>query len=48
MSRLLLLLAVLAGLGLSSCQCSDKPDIGPVEDAGTASLVTQADTLLPA
>lgn len=20
------------GLGLSSCQCSNKPDIGPVED----------------
>ncbi len=31
MKRLLFVVAVLLTVGLSSCQCADKPDIGPVE-----------------
>lgn len=31
MRRLLLFAAILLSVGLSSCQCADKPDIGPVE-----------------
>lgn len=30
--RTLLVLAVCAPLAIAGCQCSDKPDIGPVED----------------
>lgn len=30
--KYLIAVCLLLGLGLSSCQCSDKPDIGPVED----------------
>lgn len=32
MKRLLTFVALFLVVGLSSCQCSDKPDIGPVED----------------
>lgn len=32
MRRILILACLFACFGLSSCQCSDKPDIGPVED----------------
>lgn len=32
MRTLLLLFALTASLGLSSCQCSDKPPMSPVED----------------
>lgn len=31
MKRILIVLAVLLSVGLSSCQCSKKPDVGPVE-----------------
>lgn len=31
MRRLLTFVALFLVVGLSSCQCSDKPDIGPVE-----------------
>jgi hypothetical protein len=31
MKRLLIFAALLLTVGLSSCQCADKPDIGPVE-----------------
>jgi hypothetical protein len=31
MKRLLIAVAVLLSVGLSSCQCSEKPDVGPVE-----------------
>ena len=31
MKRLLIFAAVLLSVGLSSCQCAEKPDIGPVE-----------------
>lgn len=31
MTRVLLFAALLLTVGLSSCQCSEKPDIGPVE-----------------
>jgi hypothetical protein len=32
MKRTLLFLALVLSVGLSSCQCADKPDVGPVED----------------
>jgi hypothetical protein len=32
MKRILLFASLLLCFGLSSCQCSDKPDVGPVED----------------
>ena len=32
MKRFFLILVFLVPLWLSSCQCSNKPDIGPVED----------------
>jgi hypothetical protein len=31
MKRLLIFTAIVLTAGLSSCQCSEKPDIGPVE-----------------
>jgi len=31
MKRLLIFAALLLTVGLSSCQCNEKPDIGPVE-----------------
>ena len=31
MKRLLIFAALLLTVGLSSCQCADKPDVGPVE-----------------
>jgi hypothetical protein len=31
MKRILIFAALLLCVGLSSCQCSEKPDIGPVE-----------------
>lgn len=40
MKRLFALLAILLAIGFSSCQCSDKPDIGPVEDEDQASAVS--------
>jgi len=30
--RTLIILAVCAPLSIAGCQCSEKPDIGPVED----------------
>jgi hypothetical protein len=32
MKRRLAFVALVLCVGLSSCQCSEKPDIGPVED----------------
>lgn len=32
MNRLLLFVALVLCTGLASCQCADKPDVGPVED----------------
>ena len=32
MRRYLLFTALVLCFGLSSCQCADKPDIGPVDD----------------
>jgi uncharacterized membrane-anchored protein len=31
MKRILIFVAIVLCVGLSSCQCADKPDIGPVE-----------------
>jgi hypothetical protein len=39
MKRLFAFLALLLAIGFSSCQCSDKPDIGPVEDENQASVI---------
>ncbi len=36
MKRFLLLTALFLTFGLSSCQCSDKPPIGPVENASAS------------
>ncbi len=39
MKRFLFVAVLFLAFGLSSCQCSDKPEIGPVEDGGpTATL----------
>jgi hypothetical protein len=40
MRRLFAFAALLLCFGLSSCQCSEKPDIGPVEDDDQQSTVT--------
>jgi len=34
MKRLLLFVVLVLCTGLASCQCADKPDVGPVEDEG--------------
>ncbi len=39
--RLILILALLA-LGLGSCQCSDKPEVGPVEEAAAVQAGSQS------
>lgn len=31
MKRVLIFAVLVLSLGLSSCQCSEKPDVGPVE-----------------
>ncbi|NNF03052.1 MAG: hypothetical protein HKN17_01190 [Rhodothermales bacterium] len=38
MTRFLGLLLVTVTLSLGSCQCSNKPDVGPVEEADSAEL----------
>jgi hypothetical protein len=40
MRRLFAFAALLLCFGLSSCQCSEKPDIGPVENDDQQSTVT--------
>jgi len=42
MKRLLLFTAIVLCAGLSSCQCADKPDIGPVEGDNEQSQVLPA------
>jgi hypothetical protein len=42
MKRLLIFTAIILCAGLSSCQCADKPDIGPVEDDEQQSQVLPA------
>jgi hypothetical protein len=39
MKRLLIFAAILLCVGLSSCQCADKPDIGPVEGEDEQAVV---------
>lgn len=34
MKKLLIVFTLLFGGLLQSCQCADKPDVGPVEDEG--------------
>ena len=45
MKRILIFAALLLTVGLSSCQCADKPDIGPVEgdDEQSQLVVPQAE-----
>jgi hypothetical protein len=45
MKRLLIFAALLLTVGLSSCQCAEKPDIGPVEgdDEQSQLVVPQAE-----
>jgi hypothetical protein len=47
MKRLLTFVALFLVVGLSSCQCSDKPDIGPVEgdDEQSALVESRAESL---
>jgi hypothetical protein len=39
MKRVLLFAVFLLSVGLSSCQCSEKPDVGPVEGDDEQSAV---------
>ncbi len=39
-SRLFVIAAVLT-LGLAACQCSNKPDVGPVEEAQSAIIAVR-------
>ena len=39
MKRVLIFAVLLLSFGLSSCQCANKPDIGPVEDDDEQSAV---------
>ena len=39
MTRFLGLLLVTATLSLGSCQCSNKPDVGPVEEEASAEQI---------
>ncbi|GIV62182.1 hypothetical protein GQ464_016695 [Rhodocaloribacter litoris] len=41
MRRILLFAALFICFGLSSCQCSDKPPIGPVEGQDAAVMVPE-------
>ncbi|MBO6575771.1 MAG: hypothetical protein JJ896_12275 [Rhodothermales bacterium] len=42
MKKLLLSLLFVMSAGLSACQCSDKPEIGPVEgQTSTAQVVSE-------
>ena len=41
MKRFVVFACLFVCLGFSACQCSDRPDVGPVEDAA----VVQADVL---
>ena len=48
MKRTLILTVVVLTLGLSSCQCAEKPDIGPVEDEEDQSTAQVAPSTAPA
>jgi hypothetical protein len=43
MKRLLLLCGFLLTISLNACQCSWKPDVGPVEDEEEAAVMQRAD-----
>ena len=48
MNRLLLFAALLLCASLTSCQCADPPDVGPVEDEeSTAQVLQVAPETLP-
>jgi hypothetical protein len=42
MKRALIFAVLLLSVGLSSCQCADKPDIGPVEGEDEEAAVQYA------
>ena len=48
MTRTLIFLALLLSVGLSSCQCADKPDVGPVEGEDTQAHVEPSPAVDPA
>jgi hypothetical protein len=49
MKRVLIFAVIVLSVGLSSCQCADKPDIGPVEgdDEQSAVQPVSADDVVP-
>lgn len=47
MKRVFVLGTILLCFGLSSCQCSNKPDIGPVEDDQQQAQVQEPRTEAP-
>ena len=49
MKRALIFVVLVLSVGLSSCQCAEKPDIGPVEgeDEEAAVQMTPAPDALP-
>ena len=49
MTRLFMLFALLACLAVPACQCSDKPEIGPVEESSaSADMADTAARIAPA
>ena len=44
MKRTLIFLALVLSFGLSSCQCAEKPDVGPVEGEDTQAHVEPSPT----
>ncbi|MFO8232401.1 MAG: hypothetical protein R6U20_07025 [Longimonas sp.] len=42
--RTLIVLAVCAPLAIAGCQCSDKPDIGPVEDDNAHQIAPEVES----
>jgi hypothetical protein len=49
MKRILIFAVVVLSVGLSSCQCAEKPDVGPVEgeDQQSRLVVPPADAARP-
>jgi hypothetical protein len=44
MKRALIFVVIVLSVGLSSCQCAEKPDIGPVDGEGEEAAVQSAPT----
>lgn len=39
MKNLLVLILLLCGAALASCQCSQKPDVPPIDDASARAMI---------